>query len=350
MAATSRIREMDESESLEEAHARIAHLEAELAEARRSVRMYQALGRCLAEFSVSFAESQASMAAMAQSIQDERSSAHLAAAAAGETRDAAGHMSERLKALADSSHAAVGDVDHLHGESKRITEMTELIGRIASQTHLLSMNAAVEAARAGEQGRGFAVVAKEVQSLSAQTDRATKEIGPLITGIQAASTKVKEHMDAFSADSLQFSESGAQMAEKMSSALDLTHRMEGTISGAALRTFVELAKLDHLIFKFEIYKVFFGLSEKSADDLAHHTGCRLGKWYYQGEGKQLYAGLAGYREIEGPHLEVHASGKEALHSFAHGDLGAAIRALGAMEKASLKVVRGLEKMAVNGGG
>ena len=113
---------------------------------------------------------------------------------------------------------------------------------------------------------------------------------------------------------------------------------------------MELAKLDHLIFKFEIYKVFFGLSEKHADDLAHHTGCRLGKWYYQGEGKQLYAQLAGYREIETPHKAVHASGKEALACFAEGKVGAAIRALGEMEKASLKVVRGLERMAVSGGG
>lgn len=87
--------------------------------------------------------------------------------------------------------------------------------------------------------------------------------------------------------------------EQINQQIDLSKSMELTISSTALRSFVELAKLDHLIFKFGIYKVFLGLSNLTAESLADHKSCRLGRWYYQGEGiacfSKLPAWLPGYR-------------------------------------------------------
>ncbi len=323
-------------------------LREQLADAEAQIKMYKALGQCLSQFSLSFAESQKSMADMAGVMQKERDQAAAAAQVSARTRNTVQGMSESLESLATDSRAAVGGVDALYAQSRKITQIVELIQQIAAQTHLLSMNAAVEAARAGDQGRGFAVVAKEVQALSAKTDGATKEISPIVRSIQSESNLVKARMDALSEQSLRFSQNGQEMAGDMGKALDLTQHMEHTISTSALRTFVELAKLDHLIFKFEIYKVFFGLSEKTADELAHHTGCRLGKWYYEGEGRRLYSGLPGYREIEPPHKEVHTSGKEALSLFREGKVHAAVQAVARMEKASIGVVNGLERMAISG--
>ncbi|MEW5787093.1 MAG: CZB domain-containing protein [Pseudomonadota bacterium] len=121
-----------------------------------------------------------------------------------------------------------------------------------------------------------------------------------------------------------------------------------TIAAGALRSFVETAKIDHLVFKLEIYKVFMGLSDKGPDDFASHTHCRLGRWYYEGDGQRCFAGLRGFRELEPPHTAVHRHGQEAVRLCRSGDMEHALPALAAMEKASMDVIRHLESLAAAG--
>lgn len=79
---------------------------------------------------------------------------------------------------------------------KRISEATDLITSIASQTNLLSLNASIESARAGEAGKGFAVVASEIQKLAVQSSDAAVEIQQIINTLQSESTRTMKEMQA----------------------------------------------------------------------------------------------------------------------------------------------------------
>jgi len=322
-------------------------LETQINEKAVDESFYQGLFQLLQEFGNSMLAMQESLATLASVMTSERNNASNTAVVLTDTHQVVSTISSSLSAMASDTQATAITVEGLNKSAGDIEGIINLIKNISDQTNLLALNAAIEAARAGEQGRGFAVVADEVRTLAKRTNDATIDIESLVSTIRVETASAKKQMDAVASDSSDFSTIGIQASDKMDKLVSLSTQMQSIISGSALRSFVEVVKLDHLIYKMEIYKVIMQVSDKTTNDFASHLECRLGKWYYQGDGKDLFSNLAGYRELESPHREVHQSGVMAIECMKKGDKKSALSALQTMESASMDVLDGLEGMALS---
>ncbi len=294
--------------------------------------------------------------------------------------DTANRIMKDMNDSAVTVDASTGEVLDINNQIEafrekaiKITEIIDMVKKIASKSGLLALNASIEAARAGDAGRSFAVVAGQIKDLSANTtssaETVVKYVDELMEGIDNLSSSISKTTNSLKAgnesvhhsidylDNMNselvaikksvddiYSEINTQTAltENFVAAIDsigdsydvlsrecvstgehlykISRNVDKTRSDLArggtdlsVAEWLKIFHIDHLIFTWRLYNNLAGFEDLKLEQVNNPKGCKLGKWL-EANSNTKYGRLREFRLLYDAHAEIHKYAVESWHA------------------------------------
>lgn len=330
---------------LEQHQQRERSMQHQLATAREEAQLAARIASGLSQFGTSLGALKHSFLALNELLTSRQTDAHTTATESQTGQHALESLIQQLQQSREQVANTSRDMEQLNQDAQAIQRHVGLIHDLSEQTNLLSLNASIEAARAGEHGRGFSVVATEVRSLAVRAKSASGEINQSISQIQQRINQTNDQAVTNLDMMEQVQTRAGETRDRLAGVLALAQSSAHTLGNAAVMAELELANLEELEIKLQVYQVLSGQLMLDPEALPDETECRLGRWYYEGEGRRLFGNTQGFTALEEPHREVHRQARAAIKAYQCGDVENAWEALRAMETNNLTVMQRLERLA-----
>lgn len=329
------------------------------------------------------------------------------------THDAMTASSDSVSNMQNTLHLVDESTKQIHEINKqiiafqektiKITEIIDMVKKIANKSGLLALNASIEAARAGEAGKGFAVVANQIKELSANTTESTEDVVTYVTeiyeginelveavklttnqltlGAESVHHSVEEidivnekinsissYMDdisnevqnqsAVTQNFVALTDSIAQSYDMLSDECLRTgnqfykiSREVDTIRGNVARKnsrlstldWLTIFEIDHLIFTWRVYNHLADFETLVITQLNNPKGCKFGKWLGQQTDTRITKSQE-FRIVSKIHEEIHKHACDSWYAKENGDRQEALSQFNLAYEAYLKFVPAIHKL------
>ncbi len=297
------------------------------------------------------------------------------------SQNSVNNMNDTIVAVTNSVNEIRGintKVQDFHDKIEQITNIADMVKKVANQSGLLALNASIEAARAGEAGKGFAVVANQVKDLSSNTTQSAEQIVQYVTELQASISELIDlvedtttHLEEGNSKVQQSVEDINNLSEHMnningrinniydavSTQTDVTNEFVRSLESiaesydiltqdcittgnhlykngryidtarsdmargfSALHTqdWLRVFQIDHHIFTWRVYNNLAGFEHLKITQLNNPKTCKLGKWAAAQTDSRI-TGSREFKDVLKYHEDVHKHACDSWYAAEDGD-------------------------------